>query len=326
MMESATIASVNAALAHRMEELARELSGADSTTRRGDAWRFRSRGSLAVIVAGPKRGAWHDHEAGIGGDPLGFIAHLRGVPMREAFSWAFAWLGEALHHRSLDHTARPSAPSQAPHGVFEASDKWSGKMARTLLREAEPAAGTLTEVYLTSRGLTLPADAPLRFHPRAWRNKANGPSGPAMIAPMTATGSLETCGVHVTYLQSDGIGKASGVSPKVMLGTAGVIRLVPDEDVTAGLGLAEGIETSLAVMQRVGWRPIWAATSAGAIARFPVLAGIEALTVFADADGPGMRAARQCCRRWAAAGREPRILAPPAGDWDDALLRAERAA
>ncbi len=95
---------------------------------------------------------------------------------------------------------------------------------------------------------------------------------------------------------------------------------------TTGLGIAEGIETALAVMQRAGWAPVWAATSAGAIRRFPVLPGIEALTVFADMDGAGLNAARDCCRTWAAAGWEARLLAPPAGDWDDVLPHAERAA
>ena len=139
-----------------------------------------------------------------------------------------------------------------------------------------------------------------------------------MLALMTSPEANEPVGAHVTYLCPDGTGKAEGQRGKIMLGSVGVVRLVPDEDVGTGLGLAEGIETALAIMQRTGWRPIWAATSAGAIARFPVLPGIEALTVFADADAAGLAAARACAARWAAAGRDARLLRPPAGDWDDA--------
>jgi len=102
-----------------------------------------------------------------------------------------------------------------------------------------------------------------------------------------------------------------------MLGAAGIIRLSPDDTVTSGLGLAEGIETGLAIMQSFGWRPVWSAASAGGIARFPVLRGIEALTIFADQDSAGIEAARQCARRWQEAGRAARILAPPMGDFDD---------
>jgi hypothetical protein len=89
--------------------------------------------------------------------------------------------------------------------------------------------------------------------------------------------------------------------------------------------LAEGIETSLSVMQRFGWRPLWAATSAGAIARFPLLPGLDALTVFADADDAGLAAARRCAERWADAGREAHIAAPPGGDFNDILKRESEA-
>ena len=176
-----------------------------------------------------------------------------------------------------------------------------------------PAVGTPAEAYLASRGLVLPSDAPLRFHPSCPR----GPERlPALVALMTDPATAEPCGVHRTFLRGDGNGKAEGQA-KMMAGNAGVIRLVPDEDVTLGLGIAEGIETALAVMQRTGWRPVWAATSAGAMRRFPVLPGIEALTIFADTGEAGIGAATECAERWTAAEREARILAPPRDDWDD---------
>lgn len=193
-------------------------------------------------------------------------------------------------------------------------------MVRRLWREAMPAdaPGSLVPIYLAARGLAVENDAPLRFHPECPRGAEHWP---AMLALMTRPATAEPCGVHRTFLARDGRAKAPGEPKKAMAGEAGVVRLVPDADVTLGLGVAEGIETSLAVMQRTGWRPVWAATSAGAIRTFPVLPGLEMLTVFADADGAGLDAARTCCTRWAEAGREARILAPPAGDWDDALPR-----
>ncbi|MFN7307719.1 MAG: toprim domain-containing protein, partial [Acetobacteraceae bacterium] len=183
--------------------------------------------------------------------------------------------------------------------------------------EAMPPQGTPAEAYLHSRGLALEPGLPIRFHPRAWRNKENGPPCPAMISLMTCPDTGEASGAHVTYLKPDGTGKAEGGRAKIMLGAAGIIRLSPDDEISLGLGLAEGIETGLAIMQHFGWRPIWSAASAGGIGRFPVLRGIEALTIFADQDAPGIEAARQCARRWQEAGREARILAPPMGDFDD---------
>ncbi|MBX9701705.1 MAG: toprim domain-containing protein, partial [Acetobacteraceae bacterium] len=190
--------------------------------------------------------------------------------------------------------------------------------------EAQPAQGSLVEAYLASRGLAVPDGAPIRFHPACPRGAVRWP---AMMALMTDPLTGRPCGVHRTFLARDGSGKAPGPLPaKMMLGNAGIIRLTPDEEVTAGLGIAEGIETALSVMQGFGWRPVWTATSAGAIRTFPILRGIEALTVFADADGAGMEAATACCARWQGAGREARIVAPPAGaDFND-LIRKGAAA
>lgn len=325
--------AVSALLADRIADLARELTGTEPTVRGRSEWRFRRRGSLAVVVSGPKRGAWHDHEAGEGGDALALVAHLRRCPMRDAHAWARAWLGLGGGASQLPPPSRLITPrlvheaQTAVHGSAPADDRkaWSRRLAKSLWREGADARGTPVEAYLRFRGLALP-DAPevLCFHPRAWRNRANGPHGPAMLALMTDPATAAPVGVHVTYLRPDGAGKAPGHSPKIMLGDVGVVRLVPDAEVTLGLGLAEGIETALSVMQGFGWRPVWAATCAGAIARFPVLAGLEALTVFADADdrGGGLRAARACAKRWSEAGREARVLAAPAGeDFHDTLRR-----
>ncbi len=317
-MDGLALTTVNARLADQIDELAVALIGAPSSRTR-DEWRFRAKGSLAVMIAGPRRGAWFDHEAGCGGDPLGLVAHLRRMPMRDAYAWALEWVP------GRSPVASPERPHRASGDAPDKRKQWSADLARRLWRDAVPGHDML-HAYIGARGLTLPKDAPLRFHPRAWRNGDSGPHGPAMVALMTLPETGEPCGAHVTYLRADGAGKAEGKRQKVMLGAVGVIRLVPDEDVSAGLGLAEGIETALAVMQRAGWRPVWAATSAGAMDRFPVLPGIEALTLFADADGAGIEAARACGRRWAAAGREARLLAPPAGDWNDALPRIGEAA
>ncbi len=306
-------ASVAAMLAELVAELVHELAGKPSHQGQLE-WRFRSRGSLAVVIAGPKRGAWHDHEAGEGGDALALVRHLRGGTMGDAYAWALAWLGLS---GGGEPRPMPRAAAAPPEFVCEASPPATLDLARATWTEAGPAAATMVEAYLASRGLRIETGAPLRFHPQAWRNHRFGPRGPAMIALMTDLASGEPCGVHVTYLRMDGSGKAEGERQKIMLGAAGCIRLTRDEDVSLGLGLAEGIETALSVAQGYGWRPVWAATSAGAIARFPVLPGLEALTIFADADGAGLTAAQGCAARWIEAGREARICTPPAGDFND---------
>ena len=90
-----------------------------------------------------------------------------------------------------------------------------------------------------------------------------------------------------------------------------VIKLWPDEDVTTGLVIGEGIETTLAAATRISHRgtrlqPAWAAGSATNLANFPVLTGVEFLTVLIDhdANGEGQRAASHAIWRWRDAGRE----------------------
>lgn len=179
--------------------------------------------------------------------------------------------------------------------------------------DAAPLSGTLVAAYLASRGLSYDGDA-LRFHPSCpFRQERH----PAMVALMTDTKTGEPRGVHRTALLPDGSGKA--LPGKMMLGVAmgAVVRLTPGEEVAYGLAVTEGIETALAV----SFRPIWACMTAGNMADFPVLSGIEALTIFADRDHAGMTAANDCGRRWHAAGVEVTISAPPVVGADFADMR-----
>jgi hypothetical protein len=105
----------------------------------------------------------------------------------------------------------------------------------------------------------------------------------------------------------------------------GIVRLSHAEDVLEGLHLAEGLETALAAAA-IGFRPIWSTGSDTQMAAFPVLPGIEALTLFADHDekGAGERAAREAEARWLEAGCEAHvILRDPLGDINDALREGE---
>lgn len=116
----------------------------------------------------------------------------------------------------------------------------------------------------------------------------------AVIGLMDDPVSNDPTGIHRTFLNPDGTKRE-----RKMLGRQGVIRLSRDEDVTLGLGITEGVEDGLSVLLS-GWSPVWAATCAGAIKTFPVLPGIEALTIFADCDVVGTEAAQICAARWRA--------------------------
>jgi hypothetical protein len=156
---------------------------------------------------------------------------------------------------------------------------------------------------------------PLRWSPRCPLEKG---TAPAMVALMTDAVTGEPVGVHRTFLLADGTAKAFGKDSRKMLGRAGVIRLSPDDEVTLGLGVCEGIETGLKLMA-AGWQPIWACGSLNAVTGFPVLGGIECLTIFSDPKPSEIRGARTCGVRWAEAGREVFIRVPGQGDWNDTL-------
>jgi hypothetical protein len=133
-----------------------------------------------------------------------------------------------------------------------------------------------------------------------------------------------TGAISRTYIGRDGrkIGKAKTLGkPK------GVIRISRDEDVLGGLHIAEGLETALSGMANVRrpMRPMWAMGDTGAMKKFPVLPGIEVLTILVDHDenGEGQRAAQTCACRWLEAGREVTRLTPEQpGDFND-LVRQE---
>ncbi len=191
--------------------------------------------------------------------------------------------------------------------------------------EARDPCGTLAEVYLRGRGLDLYGDvagAVLRFHPACpWRDEERQQTirVPALIACMRAIDGDAITGVHRTRLSSEGC-KLDRRMLGIVAGAA--IKLDADGDVTYGLHVGEGAETVLAA-QQLGFRPAWALGSAGAIATFPVLHGVECLTLLAENDPTNARAVDTCARRWHAAGREVIVIEPRIGsDMNDALRGA----
>src|SRR5262249_30329268 len=101
------------------------------------------------------------------------------------------------------------------------------------------------------------------------------------------------------------------------------IKLDPDENVTYGLHIGEGLETCLAAALR-GFRPIWVLGNANAIRAFPILSGIECLNIIVDNDigGTGQGAALDCAERWTSAGCEVRRVIPKISghDFNDILI------
>ena len=92
------------------------------------------------------------------------------------------------------------------------------------------------------------------------------------------------------------------------------IKLDADENVTLGLIIGEGLETSLAA-QLADFHPVWALGSASAIAAFPVCRDRGG---YCSRRGwrrgiANRRACLACAARWIEAGREAFVVEPQLG-------------
>jgi hypothetical protein len=259
----------------------------------------------------------HDHALAVTLNPDGavWLCHRCG------FKGGIRSQERLTHHRQH---GRPSIPKvEDPTKALALNDR-----AQRLLSECQhPQKAGVVRTYLTERRRVIFPDHCLDIweHPYCfnWRTKSYHP---AMIAVATNIRTNQPQTLHFTFLQRDGLGKADlGKDTRLFMGGHSmkhtVVRLTPNEDVTMGLAIAEGIETALSAMT-MGFSPVWACLSADNLTHFPVLNGIECLTVIADADENqrGQKAANTAVERWLDAGREVRRVLLPHGDLNDYLL------
>lgn len=185
----------------------------------------------------------------------------------------------------------------------------------TVWRETTPAPGTVVEVYLRSRGIGCKVPPVIRFHPAAPLDYQGKIRAPAMVAIVQdKTGAA--CGLHVTAVKPDGSGKA-GPNARRMFGPVkgGAVRLAP---YAGQLAVAEGIETALSFSALTG-AATWACMSTAGLTAFEIPADVDQLTIAADGDDAGLKAAADLGDR---ARRQCDVIkspAPAGTDWNDCL-------
>jgi phage/plasmid primase-like uncharacterized protein len=275
---------------------------------------------------------FHCRGCGARGDVIALTMHVHDVDFRGAVEMLTGISPTPAQRQRQAPTAMPAAAPDNVDVLARADAIW---------RQAVPIAGTAGAVYLAGRGIVLddvPRNGGLRFHPACPYGPLDPdrPDGPRRIVPCIVarytdviTGSPR--GIHRRAI-------AAGIEPKTMsYGPTGgaVVRLWPDAAIARGLVIGEGIETVLAAATRIVHRgallhPAWACGTSGNIKAFPVLVGVEDLTILADHDAPdkrgrraGQEAAAHCAQRWADAGREVTILTPrELGDMNDVVRKA----
>lgn len=278
--------------------------------------RWGRHGSLSISLEPGKLGHWFDHQAGHGGGFYSLIARQMGFTDKaDAIAWAEHRLG------LLPILNVPSASSQ--RNSRHTTQRNSGK-AMQIWEQAVPLSGTPGENYLRKRCIDGPGHHCVRFHPCCPVKLSNEQQSrqPALISLFRDVKSDAPVAILRTFLKPDGFEKSDHPllkNQKQMLGptTGAAIKITPDEDVTGGLVIAEGLETALSVAAS-GWVPVWALGCAGSIASFAPLPGIQALTIMADADLTGIEAAKKCAHHWVMSGAEATVLVPKrGGDWND---------
>lgn len=157
----------------------------------------------------------------------------------------------------------PRAPARASRRTYAKRDEPPAILSRTeddiarirgardLWLTTVPAGGTIVETYWReARGIEIDIPPVIRFGaaiPYGWEGRPL----PAMVAKIQAPDG-RFAGIHVTYLQPDGLGKAQGVpSAKLIFGSVGMaaIRL---SDADYHMAIGEGIETTASYMQFSG--------------------------------------------------------------------------
>ncbi len=192
--------------------------------------------------------------------------------------------------------------------------------ARRLFKLSQPIAGTLAHAYLQRRGITrLKGTASLRFHPRCYHRPEDGPfeTWPAMIAAVTDLDGAVT-GVHRTWLDPHGLGKAPLDTPRRAMGDllGNAVRFGTGCEIMAA---GEGIETVLSVRQVLMDMPALAALSAAHLAAILFPDTLRRLYILRDKDPAGDGARDRLFERASRAGIEAIALSPCLSDFNEDL-------
>jgi hypothetical protein len=203
------------------------------------------------------------------------------------------------------------------------------KLALDIWNQRKPFRGSPAETYLYhTRGIgdwldTFPyLDKALGFHPKC--PFGTGQHLPCMLALVREVRTNAPIALHRTALK---LGKRPERIDRKSLGPTrgGAIKISPDHEVHSGLLIGEGIETVLSASELLKFKPVWSLIDKQNLAKFPVLPGIESVTIAVDNDasGDGQRAAAECIERLVAGGIEVIEHTPTQpGDFNDLLKGA----
>ncbi len=227
---------------------------------------------------------------------------------------------DALKARGLWQSSVGEGRSNTSDATQDATSESRIKAARKIWNQTGPA-GRLISAYLRSRAITLPAPAALR-QMGALEYPRSGQWFPAMVAGIQGPDG-EFTGIHRAWLKPGGAGKAGVSSPKMALGVIGrgAVRLA--EPTGHALGLAEGIETALSVIELYS-APCWAVLGGRNFQKVTIPDHVTEVVIFGDNGDKGREFAERGADRFSREGKTVKVVCPdpPYGDFND-LLQAQ---
>ncbi|MDD2749155.1 MAG: toprim domain-containing protein [Acidithiobacillus sp.] len=278
----------------------------------------------------------------LAGDGFILLEHVHGWTRSESFNAVKGALGMASNIKHAPIFPGASMPENKP-APFKMDKRKELSKVKKMWDQAVPIKGTIAETYLNSRGIltdSIPVDADLRFHRWLTQYQSDGKGGfnvlhegPAMVALVTNVHE-EILGIHKTFIQPDGSGKANvpGGNCKFLKKCAeqlngGSVRIHRPDPQSGMIGIGEGIESALAMhtitRQKGGILPVMAALNAVLLADWVPPTSARQIAILADNDQTGLNAAQKLQARLHQYRPDAAtdILTPPQPgmDWNNVL-------
>ncbi|MDD3182453.1 MAG: CHC2 zinc finger domain-containing protein [Alphaproteobacteria bacterium] len=221
--------------------------------RSGDKWRgfcpFHGDQRLSTFAVNPKTNRYACSICGAEGDALSWIMETQGLSFAQAVALS---LKKPLIKKRLPQEKICAALNHADVPPSnEAIKRHKRDLAEKVWNESQPAAHTLAERYLFTRGLIFNGSIPesLRFHPNLYHDPTQTQL-PALVAKaLNADGNF--AGVHRIYLAPSGMDTAhvAGSTVRRMYGDCFGAYVHIQEAGPQRIAITETVESALAIAQ-----------------------------------------------------------------------------
>lgn len=262
--------------------------------------------SMGVCLEGKSTGYWKDFATGECGNVLELIKSVLHLDTRNAFDWLESRYGNA-NHSIKGSLIKP----KTNNSIAYALQIWElGLVVK----------GTLGEKYFQSRAIFKQVPPSIRYINNL-RHYPSKSSFPALLCSIqNHLGAIQ--GVQRIYLSKDGKGKAEINPVKMILGEmkGHAIRL---SEASTILGICEGVETALSIIEAGVNFPIWSAISASNMHDIKIPKVVREVIIFPDGDVAGEAAAIKAAERFFLEGKTVKVARPPKDkDFNDLLCEA----